>query len=176
MTPDEIRVAWVYAQQLWPAFDIPADPRLEAVKLQAWLDVVGDLEMPLVRAALARLAADQFPPPPGRIRQEAVRLASPAVPDVDQAWAEVVDGIRRHGRAERPEFSHPLIAAAVDGMGGWLALCQSENPVADRAHFLKLYGVATIRQERDAAVSPAVAGLVEGVRAALAGRQKELEA
>lgn len=175
MTPDEIRVAWVYAQQIWPHFDIPADARLEAVKLQAWFDVIGDLDMALVRAAFARLASDPFPPPPGRVRAEAIRLASPAVPDVDEAWAEVATAVRRCGRLNRPEFSHPMIDAAVEGMGGWVALCASENPTADRAHFLRIYGVVQERHTRELTSSPAVAELASSLQRALADRRRELD-
>ena len=37
-----------------------------------------------------------------------------------------------------PKFKDPLIQKAVDIMG-WKELCLSENQVADRAHFMKIY-------------------------------------
>ena len=42
------------------------------------------------------------------------------------------------GPYRAPKYSCDLVRRAVRAIG-WLQLCCSENPAADRAHFLKLY-------------------------------------
>ncbi|MFZ6029389.1 MAG: hypothetical protein ACOYYS_16885 [Chloroflexota bacterium] len=60
------------------------------------------------------------------------------IPSDYEAWAEVQAEIRRVGNAGQPQFSHALVAQAV-GLFGWRYLCLSENPVADRSHFIQAY-------------------------------------
>lgn len=55
------------------------------------------------------------------------------------AWGEVARQMQDIGRYRTPAFSHPLITQAVNQVGGWQALCESDNLVADRAHFLRIY-------------------------------------
>ena len=43
------------------------------------------------------------------------------------------------GRYRTTAFSHPLITQAANQVGGWQALCESDNLVADRVHFLRFY-------------------------------------
>lgn len=161
MIDDEIAAAWIYAQSLWPSFDIPVDRRLREAKLQVWRDLFADLGVDAVRAALLDHAADEFPPPPGRLRQAALRLSGVlAMPGADEALSEVYRTIREVGRYRHPIWSHPAIAAAVDACGGWQEVCNSENPEALRAHFKQLYAVATGRSVRESAAPPAVRELV----------------
>ena len=63
------------------------------------------------------------------------------------AWNQVQREIGRIGSWGTPQFDDPLIKRAVDGMG-WRNLCMSENAMADRAHFLKLYESLLQRQDQ----------------------------
>ena len=65
--------------------------------------------------------------------------------DPDEAWAEVLHTVQTVGYYRVPAWSHPALADAVQALG-WQTLCQSENPEADRAHFMKFYAVAVTRQ------------------------------
>jgi hypothetical protein len=38
-----------------------------------------------------------------------------------------------------PVRSHALLAQKVDQVGGWQTRCDSDNLVADRVHFLRIY-------------------------------------
>lgn len=67
--------------------------------------------------------------------------------DPTEAWGEVVRKIRSVGIYQTPTWSHPALAKAVQAMG-WTELCMSDNPEADRAHFLRFYE-ATAARERD---------------------------
>ena len=90
----------------------------------------------LIQAVSEHIAHnDEFPTIAG-LRRLALAGQHPAPGD---AWGEVVRQMQAVGRYRTPAFSHPLITQAVDQVGGWQALCKSDNLVADRAHFLRIY-------------------------------------
>lgn len=55
-----------------------------------------------------------------------------------EAWASVLSEIRRIGYIGVPYFTDALTAQVVKTLG-WRELCASENQVADRAHFMRMY-------------------------------------
>jgi hypothetical protein len=59
-------------------------------------------------------------------------------PSSFEAWGEVTQLMAEVGHLKQPEFSHPLIDKVVDNLG-WVTLCMSDNPVADRARFIQAY-------------------------------------
>lgn len=65
-------------------------------------------------------------------------------PSAMDAWGLVWAEIQRIGSYGKPEFSDPVIAKVVSGMG-WRSLCWSENAMADRAHFIKAYEIEVRR-------------------------------
>lgn len=85
--------------------------------------------------------------------------------DPDEAWREVVTAIRRVGMYRTPSWSHPALAETVAALG-WNTLCESENPEADRAHFLRFYASAATRQREQTLVdqlSPAMRDALHAV-------------
>lgn len=170
MSGAEVVQLFALISTYWPNFHVPKGPEAAVAFREAWLRLLGDLDNAAVVAAVDSLAAEarDFPPPPGVIRNRAVQLqVGPGGPGMDEAWAEVQAEIARVGwtgaldPARKPLFSHPSITAAIEAMG-WQTLCESENPMADRAHFLKLYGTATERVTRDAVMPASVRELLEG--------------
>ena len=90
----------------------------------------------LIQAVSEHIAhSDEFPTIAG-LRRLALAGNHPAPGD---AWGEAARQMQEVGRYRTPAFSHPLITQAVDQIGGWQALCESDNLVADRAHFLRIY-------------------------------------
>lgn len=87
-------------------------------------------------------------------------LTQPAGLPVTDAWSMVQAEIRRIGSWGVPDFADPLVARVVRAMG-WLTLCQSEDAMADRAHFLKLYGDLLARGEREQRLTPEARQLAE---------------
>lgn len=65
-----------------------------------------------------------------------------------EAWLEVHKQILSVGSYNKPNFKDPLIKKVVEIMG-WRNLCLSENQVADRAHFLKIYETLVSRDEQN---------------------------
>ena len=80
-------------------------------------------------------------------------LTAPKRRDPMEAWGEVIQAIQRFGFYRSPVFDDPLIARAVDALG-WKYLCSSENVVADRAHFAKVYEQFVEREKQDARLLP----------------------
>lgn len=152
----------------WPAWT-PNDVTMLAAERQLL-----DLPQAQVVAALDVIAAEgvEFAPGPGAIRKRAIELHSPA-PGVDEAWGEVCEQIREVGHAARPAWSHEAVASAVRAMGGWQALCSSTNPEADRAHFIRMYGVGVTRLASERAMPPATR---EAIAEMAGGIFKRLEA
>lgn len=78
-------------------------------------------------------------------------------------WQECLNGdearIERCGFIE-PEWSHSLIGQAVRGIGGYAALCASENPTADRARFIEAYNSYLCRSRDEKAMLPEVRRMI----------------
>lgn len=69
-------------------------------------------------------------------------------PSAAEAWGMVVKAFRSHGRmvAAADIFEGPVLRA-VNNMG-WRYLCDSEDQMADRAHFMKMYDQLVGREEQ----------------------------
>lgn len=81
------------------------------------------------------------------IQQADLEHRPPTGPD---ALAEIKRKIGAIGYYGTPEWSHPLIGRAVEGMGGWRALCLSEDPEGViRGQFLKVYASLEERVSSD---------------------------
>lgn len=161
MTEDDIVMLWVYSAEHWENFNVARDDRLRGVKMKAWLDELGDLELNVVHAALVALGDREFIPPLGQVRAKALELASgaPRVPDHDEAWSEVMDGMRRHGRRQKPTFSHPVISEVVDQFR-WVNLCNADDLDVLRGQFRRAYETARARFIQESQPPPpAVAAL-----------------
>jgi hypothetical protein len=114
---------------------------LEPETIEVYYQILSDLPLDLVKAAILQLITEDSPwcPSVGQIRSCAFDLLDreSGVPTAWDAWAEVTKRFGTHGHASLPEFSHPLIKSAVDGVGGWRELCMSTNAIADRARFVQ---------------------------------------
>lgn len=166
MTDTEIEAVWLYAGEAWPNYRVPESVELESVRRQAWRDQLGDLDLAHVRAAIAELGSSEFFPPLGKIRESALDLArvergESRVPDVDEAWAEVVQAFHQIGSYHVPVWSHPAVAVTVRALD-WQTMCMSTEPEVMRGQFAKLYGVCRDRHVRDSRpAAPAVAAILE---------------
>ena len=92
--------------------------------------------------ALQRLIAiSKFPPTIAEMRESIAAVQCPTLPDAGDAWGEVNDAIRNYGyyrQAEALTSMREPVRLAVQRMG-WRDSCMSENGMADRAHFLRIY-------------------------------------
>lgn len=153
----------------WPHWRMPTARDEASAMVDAWGRLLSDLETDQVVAAIEAYAVTgaEFAPGPGVIRKRAIELAAPVgIPDGDAAWSEVLDQIARVGYVGRPAFSHPAIETTVQAFG-WLALCQSETQMADRAHFLRMYDDVKERVTFEAVAPQSVKALAARVASQL---------
>ena len=71
----------------------------------------------------------------------------PADSEPDEAWGIVMCAFSSVGRYRAFPSDNPLVKRVVDRIG-WETLCNSDNPEADRAHFLRMY-TAELNRQRD---------------------------
>lgn len=170
MTRDEFSRCIALVGHYWPH----GTNTWTADVLEAWESLLLDLDPYATAAAIQVLATEgrEWPPPPGVVRRKAHDLTDP-LPSADEAWGEIRDQIRRVGSTRgtldyrtgdviQPAWSHPLIGQTADRLG-WDQLCRSENEMADRAHFLRIWADTSTRQRTLTALPPAT-------RTALAAR------
>ena len=96
---------------------------LQHISNSKWLPTIAEL----------RQRADEI------ILEEAGHLAAP------EAWGLLLREVRRVGHWGAPDLP-PNARQALDAIGGWRALCMSENSAADRARFLEAYNLICQRQ------------------------------
>jgi hypothetical protein len=110
-----------------------------------YADMLADLDPDQVAEAVKKhIATSQYFPTIAEIRASVAEKKC-AAPSAAGAWAEVMHAIAAVGRYRTPTFTHPAITAAVEGLGGFQSLCDSDQAQTDRAHFLRLYSEGRAR-------------------------------
>jgi hypothetical protein len=121
--------------------DVYPSHRLSSSAVEVYVRLLADIPaMLLEQAALDHISRSAFFPAIAEMRAAAFNILESAdpLPGGYEAWAEVQAEIGRVGHAGVPDFSNPITARVVEQLG-WRYLCLSENPVADRAHFVQAY-------------------------------------
>lgn len=141
----------------------PKEPMTDA-QFDLYKDILAPYDVrDVVRATLLHIQKSPFFP---RVSDLVGVLTRSDQLDADQAWAEVLQQVRRVGYYGVPVWSHPAVADAVAALG-WQTLCTSDNQEADRAHFMRFYERAHDRH-RDAQLTqhwPILPGVVrDGLR------------
>lgn len=137
----------------WPTEVVPDE------RIDLYARMLGDLSDEMLEAAtLHVIGSTPFSPKVADIRKAAYEIYQQemGLPTAGEAWGEVMQQIRRVGSYGRPEFSQEIIGAAVKAMGGWVMLCRSEEPMADRAHFFRVYDALAERKMRSDVMLPQV--------------------
>lgn len=110
--------------------------------MKTWYRALSDLDYHVAESAVwEHISTSVFPPSIAEIREKCTARLSPIVTDWGQAWEEVLQAIRKYGsyREEKAVASLSRLTAVAVRRMGFKNLCQSENPVADRAHFQRIY-------------------------------------
>ncbi len=139
---------------------------LKSATNDLYIQLLADIpEQALRQAVLEHISRSTYFPTVAELRQAAFELieASSPIPNEYEAWSEVEKEIQRCGHYGEPEFSHALIARSVELLG-WRYLCLSENPVSDRAQFLKAYAGLVESARKDARRLPEVRGYIAALQ------------
>lgn len=140
-----------------------------AVRL--WYEQLKDLDYSAISLAVSRwVQVEKWPPTIADLRKECQKVTGGEAALWVDEWDKVSIGVRsRFGRymeKEALESFSPITRRVVKAIG-WKNLCDSENPMADRAHFERMY--TAIASDPSGRMSPALKELV-------AQTQKQLEA
>lgn len=142
---------------------------------ELYIRLLSDLPYEKLQAAvLAHIAQSKYFPTIAELRKIATELIpDERIPSPMEAWGEVMKQIRNVGHYGTPTWSHPVIAKTVSAFG-WRELCFSENPVADRAHFLKMYEQYAERVKQEQQMPEEVKKLVSGLVNSIEGAHRKM--
>ena len=119
--------------------------------------MLADLDFETTERAVARLlGSSRFLPTIAEIRAAATELTIGPVRTGVEAYDELMQAVRAHGRCyggePAPEFADPIIARAVGVWGSWNDLCSSpSDDPGGRARFIELYDELAKRGRQDVA-------------------------
>lgn len=169
MTPEEAIKIMATLTAAFPRTEIGEQTILVYAKFLA------DIPYEAGQAAILNLiAGSKFFPTVAELRQAALKLIpGKQLPTPEEAWGEVSTQIRVNGYYRVPVFSHPVIEQAVKAMG-WQELCTSENGIADRAHFMRIYESFRDRALEDTVRIPEARLLVDRLAQQLPTRVSQL--
>jgi hypothetical protein len=167
-TEAEIDDVWKLATAAYPNFKAPA------ATLILWRNLLADIDGELLRAATFKCITDgEFFPTVHALRTAAAAIHMPNGYSGLESWGRVLKAAVRYGHDNPPgsrdwTFADPLTLDAVNAIG-WAVICQSEDEMVMRAHYIKCYEQMRDRAAAAARELPAVAQ----VREQIAGRRAQ---
>jgi hypothetical protein len=158
MTPNEAKKVMVILTGAYPQVST------NEATLTIWYRFLADISFELGQAAALQLISqNKWFPSIAELRQAVNKMLPDEIPSTEEAWLEVVNQIKAVGFYGKPTFSNSLIDKAIEAIG-WQALCHSENIIADRAHFFKIYESYRNREIEDNFMLPEVKRLKEKIK------------
>ncbi len=104
------------------------------------------------------VAECEFFPTVAKVREKVTQIETPQWDTAADAWSDVMSAMKAVGYYGQPKFENPLTARLVFSMD-WQTLCSSENVVADRAHFMKMYEQLVEREKAETKLLPSTKAL-----------------
>ena len=129
--------------------------------LRIYVKALEDLDRDsLLGATTDLMVTSKFFPTIAELRHRAVEISVGGAlpPDAYTAWGEVMEAASSQGRTWRSTWSDPAIGVALDQIGGYRRVCDSELIGVERSHFLKAYGALVDRILREAQTPAALQG------------------
>jgi hypothetical protein len=137
------------------------DKPLSKATVEAYFEMLGDLQYNLAMAAVQKIiATDEYPvlPTIGKIRTAAAELTRPHKLTAPEAWGLVLSAIHQHGyyNPEKALESMPPDVGEVVRWMGWQELCHSDNVDVIRAQFMRMYDTQEGRRRETEMLPPVV--------------------
>lgn len=127
-----------------------------------WQRLLADIpDDALMAAAMERTVNGAFPPSVAELRNACFSMVEPEQLTAGDAWSLVTRAISKYGsydpgpqlaKAELP----PLVWRCVEALNGWRYLCLSEDTMADRAQFFRVYETFATRDRESRRMLPEV--------------------
>ena len=117
--------------------------RADEMTRDAWFEMLHDQPNELVGMAVKKHAAtEEWPPTPANIRGIIAEIKRPdSGLTAAEGWRIAIKALRRYGPYRFDEARQgmpPIVVKACEQLG-WSYLGASENEMADRAHFLRIF-------------------------------------
>jgi len=141
----------------------------DADAFNVWFALLGDLEYPVLNAAIQKyMLINKFPPTIADLREIATSISIGDVPDWGEGWEKVLQAIRRFGyyrESEAMQTMDQLTQTCVKRLG-WRNLCMSENSNQDRANFRMIYEQLAERTKKEATLPISLNNTIKQLNAA----------
>lgn len=138
--------------------------QIEEATIKTYVSLLKDLPLEVIDRAIQQATSEsEFFPTVARIRSKALAMMQPERISALEAWGIVKIAMSQVGFYHSPKFNDPLIEKAVNCIG-WQTLCSSENEIADRAHFTKVYETLVRREDEELKLLPNVKALRDSRR------------
>lgn len=152
----------------------PEPDKAEALT-SLWTDMLSDVDFEIAQMAVQKYMLESvYPPTVADIRSRVADFVAPKEKSGIEAWGEVKTAIRKFGYYREGEAMASLrgpVKEVVKSIG-FQTLCMSDNEMADRAHFLKVYETIARRERDDALLLP---GMRQALNQLQDGRRLLLE-
>lgn len=138
MTDQEFETIALAIKAAYPNANVLPDK----YSMKTWYRALSDLDYKVAENAVwEHISTSVFPPSIAEIREKCAARLSPMITEWGEAWEEVQMAIRKYGsyREEQAVASLSRLTAVAVRRMGFQNLCRSENTVADRAHFQRMY-------------------------------------
>lgn len=125
----------------------------EELIISLWTRMLSDVSFEIAQLAIEKYISESvYPPTIADIRQRIADVTVMPQKTGIEGWEEVKRAIRLHGWYDEKKGMDSLseITRKVTEAIGFKTLCLSENEMADRAHFLKVYDTLAKREREDA--------------------------
>jgi hypothetical protein len=175
-TREDIKNAMAFMACSYPNYHPILEGQVNAVDVM--FNLLGDLPVETLQVAVQACCAEPgraFAPSAGEIRGMAIQLHAQAaeLPTAAEAWGLIMESFKHITSERETMLAHPLIQEAIRCMGGLERIGLSEDNMADRAHFLKIYQQLYDRELSYAAQLPAVTTYIEAQKQ-IGGEIKQL--
>ena len=153
----------------WP------EPGKEEALVALWSSSLSDVDFEIASMAVQKYMLESvYPPTVADIRSRVADFVAPREKSGIEAWGDVKTAIRKFGYYNEAKAMASLTGPTkqvVESIG-FRTLCMSDNEMADRAHFLKVYETIAKRERDDALLLP---GMRQALNQLQDGRRLLLE-
>ena len=146
----------------------PRDNFLDSEQaIELWFQQLQDIPYEVAKCVLQKwVATNKWIPTIAEIRELAAEIINGEIPDWGKAWEEVCYAISYFG-IYRPNEAlaslSPLTRETAKKIG-FVNLCRSENPTADRANFRILYEKIIVRKKQNSQIPEQLQKMIEEIQ------------
>jgi hypothetical protein len=163
MTREDIKNIMAFIGMAFPNYKPTLQGEINTVDVL--YNLLGDLDLDMLKMAVQACCAEPgraFAPSAGEIRGMVANLYAQAngVPSAGEAWAAIIDSFRRTSFDQPKLLENPTVKESIRQMGGLNSIGMSENIMAERAHFLKIYSALFDREISTVAQLPVVTNYI----------------